>query len=88
MPKNYWIMLKRRDATEDLGSEERVMSKWILGKWGWKKWIGLIWPRAGTSGWVFVINLRVPWKTLNFLTGRTCYWLLKKESALWSQLIS
>jgi hypothetical protein len=35
---------------------ERPRHRWednvkrILGKWGWKVWIGFIWPRIGTGG--------------------------------------
>jgi hypothetical protein len=42
--------LKGRNHLEDLGFNEGIILKWILGKYGGKVWIGFIWLRIGTSG--------------------------------------
>jgi hypothetical protein len=54
--------LKERDHLEDLGTDVRIMSKWIIKKYdeGWGEhgffiflfifiWTGVIWLRTGTS---------------------------------------
>jgi hypothetical protein len=33
-----------------LSIDGRIVLKWILGKQGWKLWIGFIWHKTGTSG--------------------------------------
>jgi hypothetical protein len=42
--------LKGRDHSEDLGTDEKMISELILGKLGGKVWTGCIWLRIGTSG--------------------------------------
>jgi hypothetical protein len=39
-----------RDYSEDLSIDERIILKWILGKYGGKLWTGCVWFRIGTSG--------------------------------------
>jgi hypothetical protein len=41
--------LKESDHSEDLGVDGRIMLKWVLGKLGWRLWIGFIWLRTGTE---------------------------------------
>jgi hypothetical protein len=38
------------DHSEDRGIDERIILKWILGKYSWRLWIGFIWLRIGTGG--------------------------------------
>jgi hypothetical protein len=54
--------LKGRDRQEDLGVDGRIVLKWILGKYGWRVWIGFVWLRIGTSGKIsnIIINLHIP----------------------------
>jgi hypothetical protein len=54
--------LKGRDCQEDLGVDGRIVLKWILGKYGWRVWIGFVWLRIGTSGKIsnIIINLHIP----------------------------
>jgi len=42
--------MKRNDCSEDPGVDGRIMSEWILGKYGGKLWSGFIWLMTGTSG--------------------------------------
>jgi hypothetical protein len=42
--------LKVRDHTEDLGTDGRIISEWILGKEGVKVWTGFLSLRIGTGG--------------------------------------
>jgi hypothetical protein len=37
---------------EELGVDASIILKFILGNQGGKVWIGFIWPRIGTSGWL------------------------------------
>ena len=39
-----------RGNLEDLGMNERVLLKYILKKYDWKAWTGLIWFKIGTCG--------------------------------------
>jgi hypothetical protein len=42
--------LKGKDHSEDLGIDERIILKWILGKYGLGVWTGFIWLRMGIGG--------------------------------------
>jgi hypothetical protein len=42
--------LKESYHLEDLGINRKIISEWILGKYGGKVWTGFIWLRIGTSG--------------------------------------
>jgi hypothetical protein len=35
---------------DNLGTDMKVILKWILGNWGGKVWTDFIWLRTGTSG--------------------------------------
>jgi hypothetical protein len=51
MRTKFWKeSLKRRDHAEDLDVNERIILKWILGKWVLMVLIGFIWPKIGTDG--------------------------------------
>jgi hypothetical protein len=41
--------LKERGHLEDLGIDERIILKWVLGEMAWSLWIGFIWLRIGTG---------------------------------------
>jgi len=38
---------------EDLSIDKMTTAQWFLKKQDWSMWTGLIWPREGTSGWLF-----------------------------------
>ena len=38
----WWGNLKERGCLEDPGVDERIILKWILGKWDGPAWTGLI----------------------------------------------
>jgi hypothetical protein len=42
--------MMRRDHSEDLGADGRIILEWILGKWGGKVWNRRIWLEIGISG--------------------------------------
>jgi len=44
---------KERHHTEDLGLDGRTL-EWMLGKWDVNMWIGCIWLRIETSGWLLL----------------------------------
>jgi hypothetical protein len=47
----FWLVsLKRRDQSEDLSVDGRIILKWNLGKQVLRAWIGFIWFRIGTCG--------------------------------------
>jgi hypothetical protein len=48
--QNFGHILKGRDHSKDLHADGRIILQWILGKEGWKVWIGFIWLRIGTGG--------------------------------------
>jgi hypothetical protein len=39
---------KRRDHSEDLGVDGKIILEWMLGKLGAKMWTGFVWLRLGT----------------------------------------
>jgi len=42
--------LNRRDYTENLGIDDRMILESIVGKYGENLWTGFIWLRISTSG--------------------------------------
>jgi hypothetical protein len=42
--------LKEGDLLEDTGFDERIILKWISGKWDVRAWTGSIWLKKGTGG--------------------------------------
>jgi hypothetical protein len=42
--------IEGRSYLEDLNVDGRIISEWILEKWGGKSWNGLIWLRIGSIG--------------------------------------
>jgi len=59
-----WRNLKERDHLGDLSVDERIILRWIFGKWDEGVWTGSGWLRIGTVGGgalvTAVMNLRVP----------------------------
>jgi hypothetical protein len=47
--RNAYKILKGRDHSEDIGTDGKIILKWILGKRDGKMWTGCIWLRTGTS---------------------------------------
>jgi len=45
-----WGNLRRRDHSEDLGVDERIILRWIFRKSYVGAWTGSIWLRRGTVG--------------------------------------
>jgi hypothetical protein len=41
---------KGKDHSEDLGVDGRIISEWVLRKWGGKAWTGFVCLRIGTNG--------------------------------------
>jgi hypothetical protein len=39
-----------RNHLEDLGTDGRILLRWILKKWDVEKWTGPIWLRIGRGG--------------------------------------
>jgi hypothetical protein len=56
--------LKGRDHLKDLGVDEKMILKCIVGKWDGKLWAERFWLRIKTIGWLAgvdtVMNLRFP----------------------------
>jgi hypothetical protein len=51
MREKFWLeSLNRSDHSEEIGVDGRIILKWLLYKWGWRVWIGLIWLRIGAFG--------------------------------------
>jgi hypothetical protein len=46
------VNLKGRDYSEDLGVYVRNLLEWTLSKQGGKVWIGFVWLRIETCGWI------------------------------------
>jgi len=46
----WWGDLMERDHLEDLGTDGRVLLKWIVQKWNEEAWTGLIWRKTRTGG--------------------------------------
>jgi hypothetical protein len=47
----FWLEnLQRRDHSEELDADLRIILEWILRKQGGKVWTGCIWLRIRTSG--------------------------------------
>jgi hypothetical protein len=44
--------LEGRDHLQDLDINGKIMLEWILGKYGGKVWIGVMWLRIVTGGWL------------------------------------
>jgi hypothetical protein len=48
----WWRNLREGDHLEDPGIDGRVMLRWIFRTWSGEAWIGPIWLRIGTGGWL------------------------------------
>jgi hypothetical protein len=47
---NILIGKPKRDHSEDIGIDGKIILEWILGKEGGKVWTGYMRPKIGTSG--------------------------------------
>jgi hypothetical protein len=58
----WWGNLRERDHWADPGAVERIIIRWIFGKWDVGVCTGSSWLRIGTGGSLVnaVSNLRVP----------------------------
>ena len=45
----WWRNIRDGDHLEDHGIDGRIILRWILRKWDWGAWTGLIWLRLGTG---------------------------------------
>jgi len=43
----WWKDLRERDSLENLGTDRRIIVKWVFKKWDGDAWNGLIWFRTG-----------------------------------------
>jgi hypothetical protein len=41
---------ERKNHSDDVGVDGRIILKWMLGKWGLGVWLRFIWLRIGTGG--------------------------------------
>jgi hypothetical protein len=46
----WWGDLRERDQLENIGTNGRIILKWISNNWDGEAWTGLIWLRIGTDG--------------------------------------
>jgi len=90
----YSILIGIPDGKRPLGRPSRRWEKileWILRNWGGKVWNGFVWLGIVTSGGIMwtQTNLWVLYKATKFLTSCvTINWVLKKDSAPWTSVIS
>lgn len=50
----FWLEnLQENDYLEDLGVDDRITLKWILGKYSLRVWIGFIWFMIGRVSGLF-----------------------------------
>jgi hypothetical protein len=58
--QNLSESLKGRYNSEDLVKDGRMILKWILGKKGWRVWIGSSWLRTGTRDqWQALVKMKI-----------------------------
>jgi hypothetical protein len=56
MRNRYSTLVENREGRnhlENLDVDGRIISEWVLGKYGGKMWTGFIWLRIGTSSGPF-----------------------------------
>jgi hypothetical protein len=46
----WWGIMKKRDKSEDLGVDVKVILKWVLIKQRRRAWTGFLWLKIGPSG--------------------------------------
>jgi len=46
----WWDDLRENKPLGNLDVAGRMKLKWIIMKWDWGVWTGLIWPRTGPVG--------------------------------------
>jgi hypothetical protein len=60
MHTEFWLeMLKERDNSENVGVDDRIILKWILGQYGERMWICLLHVSLERDRWRTFVNTKI-----------------------------